>query len=83
MDDGAADYAGLTFQTHSFTSDETSRLAAVLQTEYGLRTGTRANRGSTIVYVYAESIPRLREIVAPYVLPELQYKLTPRRSRTP
>ena len=83
MDDGAADYAGLTFQTHSFTRTETNRLAAVLRRKHGLRTGVRANRGSWIVYVFAESIPRLRQIVAPHVLPEFEYKLIPRRSRTP
>jgi LAGLIDADG DNA endonuclease family len=83
MDDGAADYAGLTFQTHSFRLAETNRLAAVLRRKYGLRTGVRANRGSWIVYVYAESMPRMREIVGPHVLPELEYKLVPRRSRTP
>jgi hypothetical protein len=83
MDDGAADYAGLTIQTHSFSSAETNRLAAVLRQKYGLRTGVRANRGSEIIYVFAESIPRLREITQPYVLPELSYKLVPRRSRTP
>lgn len=83
MDDGAADYAGLTFQTHSFTRSETNRLAAALRREHGLRTGIRANRGGWIVYVFAESIPRLHEIVAPHVLPELEYKLIPRRSRTP
>lgn len=65
MDDGAADYAGLTLQSHSFTSDETNRLAAVLRAEYGLRTGTRANRGSEIIYVYAETLPRLEEIRCP------------------
>jgi len=83
MDDGAADYAGLTFQTHSFTRAETNRLAAVLRREYGLCTTIRANRGSWIVYVLAESIPRLREIVSPYILTEFEYKLIPRRSRTP
>jgi ubiquinol-cytochrome c reductase cytochrome b subunit len=83
MDDGAADYAGLTFQTHSFSRAETMRLAAVLSKEYGLRTGIRANRGSAIIYVFAESIPRLREIVMPHMLPQFTYKLTPRRSRTP
>lgn len=83
MDDGAADYAGLTFQTHSFTQAETSRLAAALRRKYGLRTGVRANRGSSIVYVYAESMPLMQEIVAPHILPELEYKLIPRRSRTP
>ena len=83
MDDGAADYAGLTFQTHSFQREETSRLAVALREEYGLRVGIRANRGSTILYVYSDSIPRLREIVMPFVLPDLRYKLTPRRFRTP
>jgi LAGLIDADG DNA endonuclease family protein len=83
MDDGAADYAGLTFQTHGFTRSETNRLAAALRRNYGLRTGVRANRGSWIVYVFAEGIPRLRQIVAPHVLPEFEYKLIPRRSITP
>jgi hypothetical protein len=83
MDDGAADYAGLTFQTHSFRTEETSRLAAALRAEYGLHTSVRANRGSAIVYVTAESMPRLREIVKPHILPEFEYKLTPRRFRTP
>lgn len=83
MDDGAADYAGLTFQTHSFTRAETNRLAAVLRRKYDLRTSVRANRGSWIVYVYAEGMPRIQEIVAPHILPEFEYKLIPRRSRTP
>ncbi len=83
MDDGAADYAGLTFQTHSFTRAETNRLAAVLRRKYGLRTSVRANRGHWIVYVFAESIPCLQEITAPHILPEFEYKLIPRRSRTP
>lgn len=83
MDDGAADYAGLTFQTHSFTQAETNRLAAVLRRKYGLSTRVRANRGRSIVYVAAESIPELRQIVMPHVLTEFEYKLIPRRFRTP
>jgi hypothetical protein len=83
MDDGAADYAGLTLQTHSFTRAETNRLAAVLRREYDSSTSVRANRGSWIVYVFAESIPRLRKIVMPHILTEFEYKLVPRRSRTP
>ncbi len=83
MDDGAADYAGVTFQTHNFSREETDRLAAALRAEHGLRTSVRANRGSWIVYVAAASVPQLRDLVAPYLLPEFEYKLVPRRSRTP
>lgn len=83
MDDGAADYAGLTFQTHSFTRAETNRLAAVLRRKYGLSVRVRMNRGSWIVYVTAGSIPELRQIVTPHLLSEFEYKLVPRRFRTP
>jgi hypothetical protein len=83
MDDGSADYAGLTIQTHSFRPTEISRLSAALRERHGLRIGVRANRGGKIIYVFAESMPRLRRIVLPHTLPELQYKLTPRRSLTP
>jgi LAGLIDADG DNA endonuclease family len=83
MDDGAADFAGVTFQTHCFTRAETNRLAAVLREGYGLSTRVRRNRGGWIVYVGAHSVPRLHEIVAPHLLDEFRYKLIPRRSRTP
>lgn len=83
MDDGAADYAGVTFQTHSFTRGETVRLAAALHEEYGLTTTGRKNRGSYVLYVKGESMSSLREIVAPHLLPAFAYKLVPRRSRTP
>jgi len=83
MDDGAADYAGVTLQTHSFEREESDRLAAVLREEYGLYASLRANRGSSIIYVGARSVSRLRAIVGPHVLPGFEYKLTPRRSRTP
>jgi LAGLIDADG DNA endonuclease family len=83
MDDGAADYAGVTIQTHSFEEDETSRLAAALRTEFGLETGTRRNRGSWIIYIPARSVRDLAEVVHGHILPSFEYKLTPRRFRTP
>jgi LAGLIDADG DNA endonuclease family len=83
MDDGAADYAGITFQTHSFGYAGSNRLAAALQNRYGLEVSLRRNRGSWIVYVYAASVHSLRDTVSRHFLPELTYKLVPRRSRTP
>lgn len=83
MDDGSADYAGLTIQTHSFCSEEVQRLAEVLQSKFGLATNMRRNKGAEVIYLRAESIPRLRKIVGPFILPEFGYKLIPRRERTP
>jgi hypothetical protein len=83
MDDGAADYAGVTLQTHCFEYDETTRLAAALRAEFGLEAGTRGNRGSWIIYIPARSLRDLVETVQADMLTSFEYKLTPRRSRTP
>ena len=82
MDDGAADYAGLTLQTHNYQCAEVNVLVEVLA-QFGLAVSTRHNKGHTLIYVQARSVEAFQQIVAPYVLPELQYKLVPRRMRTP
>jgi LAGLIDADG DNA endonuclease family len=83
MDDGTADRAGTTFQTHSFERDEVQRLATMLQERFGLRTSLMRNRGAWIVYVYGSSLESLKALVAPHVLPQFTYKLVPRGSWTP
>lgn len=83
MDDGAADYAGMTLQTHSFTLEGVRLLRAALDERFGLKTGERRNKGKTVIYVPAAGMSRLRELVEPLVLPSLVYKLQPRRERNP
>ena len=83
MDDGGADYAGLNFQTHNFALWEVEQLVAALAERFGVRAGTRANKGRWIIYVPASDVGLLRSIVESHVLPELRYKLVPRRERTP
>lgn len=83
MDDGAADYAGVTFQTHNFRRAEVDLLAEALEDQFQLATNVRGNRGCWIVYVKAVSLPLMREILEPHLLPDFKYKLVPRRLRTP
>lgn len=83
MDDGGADYAGLTFQTHSFVLGEVRLLRTALQVRFGLETSEQFNKGKTVIYVPAAGMSRLRELVMPFVVPSLLYKLQPRRERTP
>ena len=83
MDDGAADFAGVTFQTHNFSSEEVRRLDGVLRERFDLVTSIRSNRGRDIIYVKASSIDRLEEVIRPHLLRGFEYKLKPRRARTP
>ena len=83
MDDGTADRAGVSFQTHSFRVDEVEDLSTALQRRYGLKTSLNRNKGAHVVYVHGSSVPRLAALIAPTMLPELAYKLVPRGTWTP
>jgi len=83
MDDGAADYAGVTFQTHNFTSVEVEMLVTALSERYDLAVNSRRNKGGLVIYVKAASLSALRDVIDPHLLPEFGYKLVPRRTRTP
>ncbi len=83
MDDGTAERAGVSFQTHSFEQDEAKRLAMLLQDAFGLETSLMKNHGASIVYVHGSSLEALKALVAPYVLPQFTYKLIPRGTWTP
>jgi hypothetical protein len=83
MDDGAADYAGVTFQTHNFSAEEVERLVSVLQNKFDLAASSRSNKGKRIIYIRASSLERLHQLMDPYLLQQFKYKLTPRRLRTP
>ncbi len=83
MDDGTADRAGVSFQTHSFEIDEVRRLVEMLQLRFGISANVMRNKGRWIVYVPKASLGRLRSIVEGLVLPEFAYKLVPRGNWTP
>lgn len=83
MDDGSADHCGVTIQTHSFDVHEVERLAEALLDRYDIVATKRANKGRTILYIGRQQLPRFTEIVRPFVLEDLEYKLVPRRDLTP
>jgi recombination protein RecA len=83
MDDGAADYAGLTIQTHNFLTEEVELLRSLLGEMFGLKVSSRSNKGKRILYLKASSLERFETIVGPHLLPDLSYKLVPRRFRNP
>ena len=83
MDDGAADYAGVTFQTHSFLLEEVELLITALRERFDLATGSRRNKSGWVIYVPAASVKTLSDLVSPHLLEGFGYKLEPRRTRTP
>lgn len=79
MDDGARDNVGLTLQTHSFSMRGVERLRKSLRLNFNLKTNSRKNKGSYVIYFPKSEIQKLWNLVRGYILLEYKYKfpLTP------
>lgn len=75
MDDGSRSYRAVYLNTQQFSVAEQIRLATMLERQFGIV--ARLNKDKTYyrLRIAVSSVPRLRELVAPYLLPELAYKL--------
>ena len=77
MDDGGRVGKGLKFATNSFSYEDCLLLSNVLFDKYNLRTSVQSAgvENQYIIYVFKESMPALREIVQPYMVSSMLYKL--------
>jgi len=77
MDDGSAEYAGASIQTHGFTEDEVEKLIRTIFLNFGLETNKRLNKGKWIIYFPKVSLPKLNHIIGNFLLEDFKYKLIP------
>lgn len=82
MDDGSADFAGLAFNTQSFSLKEIELLRRMLKRTFNLETLFRKNKRGWIIYVPKHQVEKFSSLVKPYMLSEFYYKLTPYSFRT-
>jgi len=81
MDDGSAEYAGASLQTHCFTESGVKRLMSCLKLNFKIKTTKRLNKGKWIIYFPKKSMPDLRKIIGKKILKEFKYKLEPYSER--
>lgn len=79
MDDGSADHCGLTIQTHNFLAEEVASVVETLAERFSLTVNPRKNKSHLLLYIGRSSVSRFTELVGEHVLPELRYKLVPRK----
>jgi ubiquinol-cytochrome c reductase cytochrome b subunit len=79
MDDGTKVSSGLRLCTNAFTYSECLLLVKVLYNNFLLKATIQLagnkSRDQYVIYIRAESMPLLREIVNPYIIPEMKYKI--------
>lgn len=87
MDDGSIkskESKGVIFNTHSFHRADIERLIQVLQTSFGLQAWIRNQKDGCQIYVSGGSYEKFIELIAAYIIPEMQYKIPlPRRTQLP
>ena len=84
MDDGSmksAESKGVILNTQAFAPADVERLIEVLQRRFGLRAKIREQSDGPQIYVAGRSYERVSELIEPFVLEEMRYKV-PHARRT-
>ena len=77
MDDGTKVGKGIKFCTNSFTYEECLRLVKVLYHNFNLKASVQSAGADNqyIIYIWKQSMPDIRNIVNPFIIPEMKYKI--------
>lgn len=77
MDDGSKVSQGLKLCTNSFTYNDCLRLVNVLSDNFNLKATVQSagSKDQYIIYIWKQSMENLRNIVSPYIIPEMKYKI--------
>jgi hypothetical protein len=75
MDDGTWKNPGVRIATNSFTKEEVELLSSALYTKFNLCCTLQKNNCNYQIYIKQESITLLKELVLPYMVPSMHYKL--------
>lgn len=78
QDDGCKIGKGLKLATNCFKYEEVQYLTLLLHSKYNIKSSIQKGNIENlqfIIYIWAESIPLLANIVKPYIVPSIKYKL--------
>lgn len=76
LDDAHKTTYGYQINTQCFTRIEIEKLRIILLSKFNI--STTYQKFDNIIYIKSESVKTLNELIQPYVIQEMQYKLLPR-----
>ncbi len=77
MDDGAADKKQLRINTQCFSLEENLWLIKFLQAKFGINSTVNVDREKYRLRIAGSSMNLLKELITPYIIPSMLYKLSP------
>lgn len=75
FDDGGFHNSGVRLHTNCFTREEVMLLSLALNTKFNIKSTLHKNQDNFVIYIVAESMPRLKKLLKPYLIPSMYYKL--------
>jgi hypothetical protein len=75
MDDGSWTGSGILIHCNSFNLLDVQRLALLLKEKFHIKVTIRKKDRYNILYIHAESITVVRNLVKPFMHPSFYYKL--------
>ena len=77
MDDGAKVGKGVKFCTNSFSYNDCLILIKALNNNFNIKSSIQLQgaKNKYIIYIWKEYMDNLRNIVSPYIIPAMKYKL--------
>ena len=77
MDDGCKVHKALKLSTNSFTYSECLILIKALNDNFNIKASIQSAGAPNqyVIYIWKESMDNLRNIVSPYIIPAMKYKL--------
>lgn len=76
MGDGAKRNKGVTICTDNFSFKEVCTLIHVLNRKYNLECSIHNEKGKPRIYIFPNSMPKLRELILPHLHTSMYYKLS-------
>ena len=75
MDDGAVDRKQVRLNTQSFSPIENEALMSLLRAKFGIEARLNRDKDRCRLRIANRSIQRLKDLVGPYLIPSMLYKL--------
>ena len=84
MDDGGKTSSGLKLATNGFKYEDCLLLINVLNNNFNLKSSviSAGVPNQFCIYIWKESMDHLRDIISPYIIKEMQYKISPTKGGT-
>ena len=75
MDEGTFKKPGIRIATNCFTMKEVVLLSQSLENKFNIKSTLHLNNNKSQLYIKSESMNKLKELIIPYIIPEMLYKL--------